>query len=63
VEQDRVSRRRVFNAELLNVYLERRRVANATPQRTTNKKGKTVPFDDMGIIDTSLGVTLAPEEV
>ena len=63
VEQDRVSRGRVFNAELLNVYFERRRVANTTPQRTINKKRKTVPFDDMGIIDTSLGVTPTTEEV
>lgn len=63
VEQDRVSRGGVFNAELLNVYLERRRVANATPKRTINKKRKTVPFDDMGIIDTSLEVTPTTEEV
>ena len=59
-----MSRGGVFNAELLNVYLERRRVANATPQqRTINKKRKTVPFDDMGIIDTSLEVTPTTEEV
>jgi hypothetical protein len=63
VEQDRVSRGAVFNAELLNVYLERRRVANATPKHTVNKKRKIVPFDDMGIIDTSLGATSTTEEV
>jgi hypothetical protein len=62
VEADCVSRGGVFNAELLNVFLERRRAAkNATPQHTTNKKRKTVPLDDMGIIDTGLGATSTME--
>ena len=38
VEVDRVSHGGVFNAELLNVFLIRRRVANATPQCTINPK-------------------------
>ena len=61
VEDDRVCHGGVFNAELLYVFLERRRVANATPQCIINKKRKTVPLDDMGIIDTSLGATSTTE--
>ena len=50
-KDDHVSREGIFNAELLNVFLECPHVANATSQRAVNKKRKTVPLDDMGIID------------
>ena len=53
VTEDRVSRGATFNNELLNVFLERRRIVTANPQRANARKRKTIPRDDMGPIDTT----------
>ena len=48
VVEDRVSRGAVFNKELLNVFVERRRERNAKPDsEPESKRHKTVPKDDM----------------
>jgi hypothetical protein len=53
VAEDRISRGATFNNELLNVFLERRRVVTTNPGRPNAKKQKTIPRDDMGPIDTT----------
>jgi len=45
----------MFNCELLNVFLERRRVDKAKPERNPDRKRKSIPRDDMGQIDPSQG--------
>jgi hypothetical protein len=53
VAEDRISRGATFNNEVLNVFLERRRVVTTHPGRPNSKKQKTIPRDDMGPIDTT----------
>ena len=61
VVEDRVSRGAVFNNELLNVFIERRRERNAKPDRAPeSKRQKVVPKDDMGPYDTSYANVLVP---
>jgi len=54
VVEDRVSRGGVFNNELLNVFVERRRDRkSAKPACEPDaKKRRIVPKDDMGLYDT-----------
>ena len=54
VVEDRVSRGGVFNNELLNVFVERRRDRKSAKQvcEPDAKKRRIVPKDDMGLYDT-----------
>jgi hypothetical protein len=57
VVEDRASRGAVFNNELLNVFVERRRVRKSAKllSEPDAKKRRIVPKDDMGLYDTSFG--------
>ena len=53
VKEDRILRDETFNAELLNVFVERQQIVNSNAHRAITRKRKTIPRDDMGTIDTS----------
>jgi hypothetical protein len=57
VVEDRVSRGAVFNNELLNVFVERRRSRKSAKLacEPDAKRCRIVPKDDMGLYDTSFG--------